>query len=284
MWLTGLAIAWGIALGTDIAAPAKFACDILPAEYHNHRADSRLRTERAGVAARCGVGYEYYFTLLEHRKVWNSVAREGEATRVAEITSEWALAKVAPWRVEADWPYGTKRSMQGLLAVGWPRRSLYSVYTSHRATGTLHPFVGGIELPGTQFAGILLTRTLPYTPIWSGLLFNATLYSALLWGARLAATQTLRFRRRRLRRCAKCDYDLSATPATSPCSECGTTQAHAISLPYAPSDHITDTSDDNLAVRDKRPPLLPQRSSQRTALQFPIVVARKVRRYTRPSL
>lgn len=224
LWLMGMIVAWvigwGVALGTEIADPARFACDAVPREYH--RGDLGLRTIRACVAVRNGVGYEYYFTLLEHRKVLNSMAPRAGGTGVAEILPAWVRPKVAPWQVGAAWPHGDKRSMQGLLAVGWPRRSMYAIYTSHRQAGTLHPHIGGIELSGTTFAGVNLTRTLPFLPIWSGLLINATMYATVIGIAWFVARATVRMRRCGCQRCVACGYELGALPLARSCPECGT--------------------------------------------------------------
>ena len=64
---------------------------------------------------------------------------------------------------------------------------------------------------------------IPILPIWCGLVLNT-----LAWGATAALcrvgvrTAVAGFRRRR-GLCAHCAYDLRATPAGSPCSECGAT-------------------------------------------------------------
>src|SRR5262245_10478039 len=65
-------------------------------------------------------------------------------------------------------------------------------------------------------------RALPLRPIWSGLALN-TVFFAALWFALLAGIPALRRALRRRRGlCARCGYDLRATPANTPCPECGT--------------------------------------------------------------
>jgi hypothetical protein len=66
------------------------------------------------------------------------------------------------------------------------------------------------------------TRIVPFLPLYRGLAINL-LWFSLLWFILLTVAS---FARRSLRRrrglCPACAYDLRATPAGSPCPECGT--------------------------------------------------------------
>lgn len=125
----------------------------------------------------------------------------------------------------ARWPARTANGSNHVghldWAYGWPMRSL--MY-SH-----LTPSVGVWGVPGnaTTPRSRMVTSleihpriTLPYGPIWPGLLFN-TLFYAAIWFALftgLAAVRTARRLRRGL--CPVCRYDLRGLPERA-CPECG---------------------------------------------------------------
>jgi hypothetical protein len=77
-------------------------------------------------------------------------------------------------------------------------------------------------ISGTPAArGDLTCRVIPLRPVWPALAAN-TVFFSFAW---LLAILTLSTARRALRRrrnlCPHCAYDLRATPAASPCPECG---------------------------------------------------------------
>jgi predicted RNA-binding Zn-ribbon protein involved in translation (DUF1610 family) len=61
----------------------------------------------------------------------------------------------------------------------------------------------------------------PYLPLWPGFALNTLFYAVLAWGVWQVPLAMRRRSRRRAGRCIKCGYDLRATPAASPCPECG---------------------------------------------------------------
>jgi len=62
---------------------------------------------------------------------------------------------------------------------------------------------------------------LPYRPIWSGFILNTLLMGLPLFLLAMIPGRVRRALRRRRGLCIRCAYDLRATPAGSPCSECG---------------------------------------------------------------
>jgi hypothetical protein len=62
---------------------------------------------------------------------------------------------------------------------------------------------------------------LPLRPLWPGFALNTLFYAALAWGMWQVPLAMRRRSRRRAGKCVKCGYDLRATPAASPCPECG---------------------------------------------------------------
>lgn len=70
---------------------------------------------------------------------------------------------------------------------------------------------------------------LPIYPIWTGLLANLAVLSAAWWLLLFAPFALRRTWRSRRGRCAKCGYDLRATPSGQPCPECGHLTRHPVS-------------------------------------------------------
>jgi hypothetical protein len=99
---------------------------------------------------------------------------------------------------------------------GWPFRCL-------SGWGIGEPPVS-FEWHGIVAIGDHLDRAnilLPYYPIWPGFALNTLFYAALAWGVWQVPLAMRRRSRRRAGKCARCGYDLRATPAGSPCPECG---------------------------------------------------------------
>ncbi|MBX3403197.1 MAG: hypothetical protein KF699_07280 [Phycisphaeraceae bacterium] len=62
---------------------------------------------------------------------------------------------------------------------------------------------------------------LPFHPIWSGYILNTLAWGLPLFALTLVPPAIRRTLRRRRGLCPACAYDLRATPAGSPCPECG---------------------------------------------------------------
>jgi len=65
---------------------------------------------------------------------------------------------------------------------------------------------------------------LPYRPLWRGYLLNSLVWTLPIFVIMLLPSPIRRSLRRRRGLCPACAYDLRATPAGSPCPECGRTQ------------------------------------------------------------
>jgi hypothetical protein len=111
---------------------------------------------------------------------------------------------------------------------GWPMPAAWCEYRyPPPPTGaTLEPR-GAIALPGDHPVGLLpigtVPRALPCRPIWSGLLIDASFWTAAAAPLVFAPSLVRGIRRRRANGCSRCGYDLTGL-AGSACPECGTGQ------------------------------------------------------------
>ncbi len=78
---------------------------------------------------------------------------------------------------------------------------------------------GALELP--QWLGFRPGTTLPYLPIWPGLIANTVFWGGAWWCALFVPAMVRKRRRIKRGQCPACGYDLSANPAGTPCPECG---------------------------------------------------------------
>lgn len=76
--------------------------------------------------------------------------------------------------------------------------------------------------------------TLPYLPIWPGLLADTLFYALLLATLHQLTTRARRAHRRKRNRCPTCDYDLRGL-TTPNCPECA--------RPISAAHHATDRTD-----------------------------------------
>jgi hypothetical protein len=111
-------------------------------------------------------------------------------------------------------------------ASGWPLRCFASESwqrRTHSGTPTSPRYAWQEQLRHN----ILLATTprgrifLPLRPIWTGLIGDTLIFGAAAWIAMTALTSLRSQVRRRRGACARCGYDLRATPADSACPECG---------------------------------------------------------------
>jgi hypothetical protein len=112
------------------------------------------------------------------------------------------------------------------LAAGFPFRAFTGhstfVMAPDRGHFDLAALSGAIEpSPTSDRWGII-----PLRPLWSGLIADIAIWTAVCALAAAAISHIRRWlRARRAGRCANCGYDLTATPPDRPCPECGTPAA-----------------------------------------------------------
>ena len=81
---------------------------------------------------------------------------------------------------------------------------------------------GGLLISGQPATvGTPRCRIIPLYPAWHGLLGNTLIYAAAWASLLILIPMLIRANRRRRGLCPACAYDLRATPAGSPCPECG---------------------------------------------------------------
>lgn len=120
-------------------------------------------------------------------------------------------------------------------ARGWPCRALFCEYTMGFHNPYSWDVLGGAFTLRSRYArsspmNTFVPNTLPYYPIWTGLLANIAFWS-LAVAPLVFAMPYLRARLRRVFQrpppgiCAACGYDLSGLPNGAPCPECGVAPA-----------------------------------------------------------
>jgi hypothetical protein len=117
-------------------------------------------------------------------------------------------------------------------AVGWPLPALWCAPAVAFPSGVGIYAIGGVGLSQHAVGGIPLgdephpywhsfrIPTLPYRPIWRGLIADILFFSAIAWIVMMSFTQGRRYLRRNRGRCIKCGYDLRGV-ASARCPECG---------------------------------------------------------------
>lgn len=153
-----------------------------------------------------------------HRSIGHTcmVYRRGQRdSAAAQRTPVAAVHEVVP-----SWSAIPARGMKvDDHAFGWPLRCMRAVQyqpqdrTEFRVIQGWNASSGEIWLP---------RRVLPLP-----LLANSLMLGAMLWALFIAPRMWRDLSRARRGQCLKCAYDLRATPAGSPCPECGSLSKHA---------------------------------------------------------
>lgn len=111
-------------------------------------------------------------------------------------------------------------------AYGWPLRCIRAVQHAPDDTADFRIIKGWSASSGEIW---LPRRFLPLQ-----LAINTLLLGALWWAALIGPRLWRDLSRARRGQCLKCAYDLRATPAGSPCPECGSTSDSARTTPASP--------------------------------------------------
>jgi hypothetical protein len=107
---------------------------------------------------------------------------------------------------------------------GWPFTCLwYQVLGQDQGMQVIGAELrGGLLMSGQPATvGTPRCRIIPLRPAWPGLLASTLIYAAAWASLLIIIPLLLRASRRRRGLCPACAYDLRATPAGSPCPECG---------------------------------------------------------------
>jgi hypothetical protein len=169
------------------------------------------------------------------------VLRSSGCKPIIHIIPAEVRSRSVPWFTgDAAFPADDTERFVG--ARGWPCLALWCDFRARvcstalsapawmkaRKSDLLGEPVGGIALPWPHVTPDWHSEppppltALPCRPLWRGLTID-TLSFALFWWGTLCGPGAVRRRfRKRRGRCPHCGYDLRATPAGSPCPECGT--------------------------------------------------------------
>jgi len=127
----------------------------------------------------------------------------------------WSSAH-GPARAQQGW------ELEGYLdwAYGWPMRALKHSHIT-RPIGVWEASGNSASSDDTRGAlEISPGITLPYLPIWPGILANTAFYAVIIAAIHLGALAIRRRRRIRRGLCPACRYDLRGLPQRA-CPECG---------------------------------------------------------------
>jgi hypothetical protein len=169
------------------------------------------------------------------------VTRTSGSEPINEIIPAEVRTRAVPWLTRSA-PFPVDDADRVIGARGWPCLALWCEYqTRVCSTFTTSPSwasrrpkpdllgapVGGIALPWPHVSPNWNSEppppltSLPFRPLWGGLLVDTACFGVLWWGAIIGPAALRRWARGRRGLCRKCGYDLRGTPAGSPCPECG---------------------------------------------------------------
>ncbi len=186
-------------------------------------ADDLLASFRANKPpSRSFAAGDRFIMARESRTSWSvlhiSIYGDKPALSSAEII---ALASSTPWSSDplvatAALNFPRQSSERIVMLRGWPLRALHSWVDPRAGSALREPIQGAISV---ALAGREIS--IPYLPVWPGLLVNLALYTGLAWlGLKIPGWLRATIRSRR-GQCIRCAYDLRDLPAAQPCPECG---------------------------------------------------------------
>ncbi len=154
-----------------------------------------------------------------------STLREESEPFIAQRPGGRSFHAPAPWGQFAAGSSAPQPGLRGSdYGFGWPFICMwYQVLGQDQGMTVVGADLrGGLLISGQPATvGTSRSRIIPLYPAWLGLLGNTLAFSAA-WAALLITIPLLlRTLRRRRGLCPACAYDLRATPAGSPCPECG---------------------------------------------------------------
>lgn len=141
----------------------------------------------------------------------------------------WVLRGPLQW-VEQGGPQPPRARI--VVAIGWPMSCLwYELRGWYPNDGSLPAWYtsGGLKLAdraSDPSGRAPMPIVIPLRPLLGPLAFNLVFYIVTACVVRVGFRHTRCFIRRRRGLCPACAYDLRATPASSPCPECGYISKH----------------------------------------------------------
>jgi hypothetical protein len=171
------------------------------------------------------------------------IPRHSDELPINQVIPSEMRAHAFPWLTgDATFPAEDAERQTG--ARGWPLLAFWCEFRpvsrntslpappwtgSPTLVGHVGEPIGGIELPWPKVAPGFREpypplSTLPYRPLWRGLILDTLFFAALWWLLFAAPGKLRRALRTHRNHCTRCNYDLHGTPPAFPCPECGQTR------------------------------------------------------------